>query len=73
MNAPPAAAERPGTLVEIIDLKWLLACEGMHLHVERLQADPAYATQVLALADASPHEAVRHAAERVRRTLDLPR
>lgn len=73
MNAPPAAAERPGMLVEIIDLKWLLASEGVHLHVERLQSDAAYAAQVLAMAEASPHEAVRHAAQRVRRTLNLPR
>lgn len=69
MNLPLAAAERPAPLVDIIDLKWQLASEGVHLHVERLLSDAAYAAQVLARADASSHQAVRDAARRVRRGL----
>ncbi|MBI5717463.1 MAG: hypothetical protein HZC37_07230 [Burkholderiales bacterium] len=56
-------------LVEIIDLKWLLAGEGLHLHVERLQKDPAYARGVLAAAAASKNPALREVALRVRKLL----
>jgi hypothetical protein len=52
-------------LVDIIDLKWLLAHEGVHLHVERLQNDPAYAQQLLARAAASSNQALRAAALRL--------
>ena len=31
-------------LVDIIDFKWLMIGEGHHVHVERLQRDPAYAS-----------------------------
>ncbi len=58
-------------LVEIVELKWLLAGEGLHLHVERLQNDPEYARRILALAAASPNQALRAAAERVRQGLAL--
>jgi hypothetical protein len=54
------------TLLDIIDLKWLLAGEGVRLHVERLQHDPAYAESVLTQADRSPNHTLRHAARRVR-------
>ena len=56
-------------LVEIIDLKWLLAGEGLHLHVERLQRDPAYARGVLDAAAASGNAALLAVAMRVRRLL----
>ena len=36
------------TLVDIIQFKWLMSREGHHVHVERLQNDPAYARQCLA-------------------------
>lgn len=57
-------------LVEIVELKWLLAGEGVRLHVERLQADPEYARRILDLAEASKNEALRAAAARVRKGLE---
>lgn len=57
------------TLVEIIDLKWLLAGEGLHLHVERLQKDPAYARGILDAAALSGNQALRTVAVRVRKLL----
>jgi hypothetical protein len=56
-------------LVEIVELKWLLAGEGVHVHVERLQSDPEYARRILDVAAASSNPALRVAAERVRRGL----
>lgn len=53
-------------LVEIVELKWLLAGEGLHLHVERLQRDPEYARRILDAAEASQNAALRSAAQRVR-------
>jgi hypothetical protein len=58
-------------LVEIVELKWLLAGEGLHLHVERMQADREYARRILDTADASSNQALRAAAARVRRGLEL--
>jgi hypothetical protein len=52
-------------LVDIIDLKWLLSGEGHHVHVERLQADPAYAGCCVQLAAQSRQRAVRDAALRI--------
>ncbi len=69
MNALPDPERRALDLVDIIDLKWLLAGEGIRLHVERLQQDPAYAAQVLAQADSSGNAALRDAATRVRHRL----
>jgi hypothetical protein len=57
-------------LVEIVELKWLLAGEGLRLHVERLQSDPEYARRILDLAEASKNEALRAAAARVRKGLE---
>lgn len=62
---------RPLRLVDIIDLKWLLAGEGVHLHVERLQTDPAYARELLCSASRSPNDALRAAAARLRADLGL--
>ncbi len=58
-------------LVEIIDLKWLLAGEGLHLHVERLQKDATYARRVLDTAAESTNAALRDVAARVRKLLAL--
>lgn len=66
LNALPDPERRAVALVDIIDLKWLLAGEGVHLHVERLQCDPGYAAAVLAQADRSGNPALRAAAGRVR-------
>ena len=58
-------------LVEIVELKWLLAGEGLHLHVERMQADREYARRILEAASTSSNQALRAAAERVRRGMAL--
>ena len=58
-------------LVEIIELKWLLAGEGFHVHVERLQTDRDYARQALHRAEASPNAALRETAARLRNKLRL--
>lgn len=58
-------------LVEIVELKWLLAGEGLRLHVERLQSDPEYARRILEMADSSKNGALRAAAARVRSGLAL--
>lgn len=75
-NSPPmnvtAHSERQALeLVDIIDFKWLLAKEGLHVHVERLQNDPVYALACLDKAAASPREAVRAVASRLREKLGL--
>lgn len=59
------------TLVEIIELKWLLAGEGFRLHVERLQTDGDYAREALHRADLSANPAVRESAARLRARLKL--
>jgi len=56
---------RTPSLVDIIDLKWLMAHEGHQVHVERLQADPVYAASCLAIAAASSSAALRAAAARI--------
>jgi hypothetical protein len=56
-------------LVEIIELKWLLAGHGVRLHVEQLQADREYARRTLDNAVAVPNPALREAAEKLRRGL----
>ena len=72
LEREPAREPGPAALVEIIELKWLMGGEGLRVHVERLQDDPAYAQQTLALAEASPHSAVRRLAGRLRTRLQLP-
>ena len=59
----------PNCLVEIIELKWLLAAHGVHLHVEQLQADCEYARATLDRAAAVPSRAVRETAARLRHCL----
>lgn len=61
----------PVPLVEIIELKWLMAGEGLRVHVERMQTDAVYAQRTLALAEASPHAALRRLAARLRCKLQL--
>ncbi|MBL8342953.1 MAG: hypothetical protein JNL30_15910 [Rubrivivax sp.] len=56
-------------LIDIVDLKWLLAGEGVHLHVERLQRDEAYARGILDAAAQSGNAALPTVARRVRRLL----
>jgi hypothetical protein len=71
MNAILPPESDAVALVDVIDLKWLLAGEGVHLHVERLQRDPAYARELLDKAARSPNPALPAVAERVRRQLGI--
>ena len=61
----------PRALVEIIELKWLLAGEGFHVHVERLQTDREYAREALHRAQASTNAALRAKATRLLAKLQL--
>lgn len=72
MNALLDPERRALALVDIVDLKWLLAGVGVRLHVERLQSDPGYAETVLAQAAESGHAALQAAAARVRARLCTP-
>lgn len=56
-------------LVDLIDLKWLLAGIGHRVHVERMMADRGYAQQCLKFAAQSPGAEVREAAAKVCRQL----
>jgi hypothetical protein len=71
MNAVSHDENAAVSLVELVDLKWLLAGEGVHLHVERLQRDLVYARRVLETAAASSNEALRRVAARVRAHLRI--
>ena len=53
------------SLVDIIQLKWLMSREGHRVHVERLQQDPEYARQCLAQAQQCQGEAARACAQRL--------
>lgn len=57
-------------LVDIVHLKWMLAGEGLHVHVERLQSDPSYASECLNAAERSANATVRKAASTLRARLD---
>lgn len=70
MTAGPAHDQGLLDLVEIVELKWLLAAEGTHVHVEKLQADRDYACRCLAAAEASKNAALRRVAHRLRQRLD---
>lgn len=52
-------------LIEIIDLKWMLAGEGIRIHVERVQNDPVYAAACLGQAARSTNPALRRLAVRL--------
>lgn len=74
MNRLPcstAAASEGGVLplVQIIELKWLLAGEGIHIHVGRLQQDATYARMALEQAASSANPIVRAMALRLRNSL----
>jgi hypothetical protein len=69
-HTAPGAADH---LVEIVQLKWLLAGHGISLHVERLQTDPDYACRLLDRAATTPNPALREAAFRLRVCLGLNR
>lgn len=71
MNAVEQSDASGRMLVEIIEMKWLLAGLGLHLHVEKLQHDADYARRTLAVAEAAPNAALRLAASRLRVGLGL--
>ncbi len=56
-------------LVDIVHLKWMLAGEGLHVHVEKLQSDPEYACACLLAAERSANATLRHAALKLRARL----
>ena len=56
-------------LVDVVDFKWLMAHEGHHVRVERLEVDLAYACDCFDRAQASPVEALRRIAQRLSRQL----
>ncbi len=67
-EAPPeSACLLP--LVAVIELKWLAAGVGQHLHVERMQHDPVYARGVLDAAATSSSGPLRRTAARLRALL----
>lgn len=66
MNAVTQTPHQKLSLIDVIHLKWMLAGEGVYLHVERLMADPAYAEQALQRGAASTSPALRAMATRLR-------
>lgn len=60
----PIAHERFGRLelVDLVDFKWLMAAEGRRVHLERLQADRAYATGCVDAGLASRSDTLRRRA-----------
>lgn len=66
MNATCPAEALPTPLVEVVELKWLMAGEGVRIHVEHMLDDEAYASSVLERALRSASPALRAAAERLR-------
>ena len=75
MNTPtPLITDRaaPSTcLLEIVELKWLMAGHGVRVHVEQLQHDREYARHTLDRAAAMPNPSLREAAIRLRGCLGL--
>ena len=58
-------------LVVIIDFKWLMAGEGVRVHVERLQCDRDYAAVCLGQGAASHIPALRDCAQRLAHLLRI--
>jgi hypothetical protein len=58
-------------LLDVIDLKWLLAGDGHRVHVERLLTEADYARSCLVWANASPKPATRAAAQRIARNMGV--
>lgn len=65
LEAAFEAAPHPRlSLVEIVELKWLLAGQGVHVHVEKLQNDAEYAHQMLDRVSGCANTSVREMAAR---------
>lgn len=52
-------------LVEMVELKWLMAGHGLWLDVPRLCREPAYARSTLEVALALPSDLIRRIAQRI--------
>lgn len=70
MNASSLTEQDALRLVDIVELKWMLAGEGVHVHVEKLQSDPGYARECLLAAERSGNATVRQVAIRLRARID---
>jgi hypothetical protein len=62
---------REPNLVEIIDFKWLMGGLGHGVHVERMQADRAYARTCLLCGAGAAAPALRDAAHRLARRMGI--
>jgi hypothetical protein len=71
MNGSLTCQANEPELVDIVDFKWLMAHEGHHVHVERLQRDRAYARECFDCAALSPTEALRQVAMRLMGAMGL--
>lgn len=71
MNAVSAPEHGQLSLVDIIDFKWLMAGAGLDVHVERMQAEPAYALDCLVRGARSDLRLLRDTARRLADTLGL--
>jgi hypothetical protein len=71
MNAVSAPEQGELSLVDIIDFKWLMAGAGLDVHVERMQAEPAYARECLCRGACSDLGLLRETARRLARTLGV--
>jgi hypothetical protein len=73
MNASSITEQSALTLVDIVELKWMLAGEGLHVHVEKVQSDPGYARECLHAAECSGNPTVRQVASKLRARLEQGR
>ncbi len=67
----PAPIAASACLLEVIELKWLLAGHGMRIHVEQLLHDPEYARHTLDCAALTANPVLREVAARLRVHLGL--
>jgi hypothetical protein len=70
MNASSGNEQSALRLVDIVELKWMLAGEGLHVHVEKLQSDPGYARECLLAAERSGNQTVRQVASKLRARME---
>jgi hypothetical protein len=73
MNASSVTEQSALSLVDIVELKWMLAGEGLHVHVEKLQTDPGYASECLRAAESSENATLRQVASKLRARLEQGR
>ena len=71
MNAVSAPEQGQLSLVDIIDFKWLMAGAGLDVHVERMQAELAYARDCLCRGACSDLRLLRDTAARLATTLGV--